>query len=133
VNWLTDLNAVLGLQAEVELTPLTSCEPNSANSADIAPAVHIQKTVAAQCVPSALIPPLLSARSISEHFTSLGGHDAIAAASGDLPLAFRLWDSARLWARDHDTERQARWETQYRSALEQLEKLDLSYRESFNL
>lgn len=44
----------------------------------------------------------------TEHFAAIGGYVALAAV--DRPTAYRLWDAARLWARDGPG---SRWEAEY--------------------
>lgn len=128
MTWLVALDALLGFSPIPESACPEVAPLHIAHSADTALGQVDQVALEA---PAAIVPslaPLHPGMSPQDHFAQLGGHEAIALHYGDMPLAFRLWDSARLWTRDRDTERRARWEAQYRLAFERLEKLDLAHR-----
>lgn len=129
MTWLADLNILLGLENGSDHSPPAEQGSLFAHSADYAlsPAPHAESEAPAPILPP--IPLLLDGMSIPDHFTLLGSHDALMLRYGDMPLAFRLWDSARLWERDYNTDRQPRWEAQYRAALQQLERLLVSHQQ----
>ncbi|HEY9721608.1 MAG TPA: hypothetical protein V6D47_06320 [Oscillatoriaceae cyanobacterium] len=57
------------------------------------------------------LPPRREGMTPAEHLAELGGYAGAFRLAGDMgPL---LWDAARLWERDHATDRAARWEAQY--------------------